>query len=186
VQKASISAAHGSDLPGRRTPGSTRSAPRPSPPSGSPTSRPPTQTPSSPTVTPIACPESATDHTWCTGCGVRIRPLIASRSARCRALDHSTGSRWPGQLLVQIWAPAGQSWGSVPRTRHRSAAPFQPALLGRFMTTIVSSVWRQRCARVHVLRQLTLPRSAWWREVVSPAWSFCCWILWAGDLKGFE
>lgn len=42
VQKASISAAHGSDLPGRRTPGSTRSAPRPSPPSGSPTSRPPT------------------------------------------------------------------------------------------------------------------------------------------------
>ena len=37
-----------------------------------------------------------------------------------------------------------------------------------------------------VLRQQTLPCSAWWWEVVSPAWSFWRWILWAGDLKGLE
>ena len=37
-----------------------------------------------------------------------------------------------------------------------------------------------RCA------QQTLPRSARWWQVVSPAWSFWRWILWAGDLKGLE
>jgi hypothetical protein len=40
--------------------------------------------------------------------------------------------------------------------------------------------------RQWVLRQQALPRSAWWWEVVSPAWSFWRWILWAGDLKGLE
>jgi hypothetical protein len=84
--------------------------------------------------------------------------------------------------------------GTRPAHPHRAASKVQ-SLDGRWLSidgrvlhaiSISASVAKQRCARVHVLRQQTLPRSARWWEVVSPTWSFWRWILGAGDLKGLE
>jgi hypothetical protein len=79
--------------------------------------------------------------------------------------------------------------GGGGHERFHDHVPFLPGPVPpqpRIRISISASVAKQGSALVHVLRQQTLPRSARWWEVVSPAWSFWRWILWAGDLKGLE
>ena len=100
--------------------------------------------------------------------------------------------------LHAVFAVDRRVEGRVPPTSVSKSATDTPWCTGcEYLSCLVRFLRRRglsfHCGFCRVARwcrctcaQQTLPRSARWWEVVSPAWSFWRWILWAGDLKGLE
>jgi hypothetical protein len=94
----------------------------------------------------------------------------------------SADARFSVQAL--LWQPDFHGVQLAVVDKELAVEALTDPVVARLMTMPAASVAQQGCARVYVLRQQRLPRSARWLEVVSPAWSFWRWILWAGDLRG--